>query len=152
MYSKEDLFFSPIPGIKLRKFLESFVIFTGGAMLHPDFAKNVPDEPEKDEKGEYKDKKAGDHFTSKMGMALIQTLTKWPDKAEAESLFFEHTSLTGYGKLSSPKTQNEIWDNIGGMVLTNIYADCWMHYLGEQLSGPADKENTKEPTTGTENQ
>jgi hypothetical protein len=73
----------------------------------------------------------------------MQSLLRWPDKINAERLFFAHCSLKDYGKLSEEKVQTAIMSDFGIMALTMIFVEAWLYFLGESLAGSEDQEKSE---------
>ncbi|HPS31325.1 MAG TPA: hypothetical protein PLZ43_13785 [bacterium] len=109
------LFFAPIPGLILRPIMESYVSGTN-------------------------QKIDGVESVEARGEALLKSLMTWKDKDKAEKLFFENTSLEGYGKLNIPETQEKVLKDFGLLALSIIFAECWFEYLGKSLAGTGDQE------------
>lgn len=72
---------------------------------------------------------------------IRKLLLSWKDKEASEKLFFENISLKNYGKLELPSVQEKICEEMGVVVLIEIYILAWVHYLGNQLTALAEEEN-----------
>jgi len=135
---KEDIMFVPIPGLKLRPLLESYICFSGGGLIEQELMKKdiIETLSKVDRENE---------MFQLMGAKLMQSLLRWPDKMNAERLFFAHCSLKDYGKLSEEKVQTAIMSDFGIMSLTMIFVEAWLYFLGESLTGNDDQERSEQP-------